>query len=111
MLLETLLRKFGPKRDVQETYPDIAPSNAFIGDYLRLELLLTLGKTEDIMDEIIRYFAPMAHATGTLWENNGSYASCDHGFASSVVYYMQKLHSDHSVLRSSENPRADISNM
>ena len=90
MLLEILLKKFGPKRDAHTSYPDIAPSNAFIGDYLRLELLLSLGKTEEMMDEIIHYFAPMAYTTGTLWENNGSYASCDHGFASSVVYYMQK---------------------
>ena len=24
----------------------------------------------------------MADCTGTLWENDGAYASCDHGFAS-----------------------------
>ena len=33
----------------------------------------------------------MADLTGTLWENDGAYASCNHGFASHVIYWMDKL--------------------
>lgn len=87
-LLKLLLDSFGPNRNVQTVYPTVAPSNAFIGDYLRLELLLRCGCKEMLRSEIKAYFTPMARTTGTLWENNGSYASCNHGFASSVIHYL-----------------------
>ena len=35
-LYERMLHSFGPKRDVHKVYPNVYPSNAFIGNYLRL---------------------------------------------------------------------------
>ncbi len=32
----------------------------------------------------------MADRTGTLWENDGAYASCDHGFASHIVHTLYR---------------------
>ena len=35
-----------------------------------------------LLDESLAYLLYMADRTGTLWENDGAYASCNHGFAS-----------------------------
>ena len=35
-----------------------------------------------MLDESLAYQLYMADRTGTLWENDGAYASCNHGFAS-----------------------------
>ena len=32
----------------------------------------------------------MAERTGTLWENTGAYASCNHGFASHAVHVLYR---------------------
>ncbi len=84
-LWDTLCRDFGPQRSATGAYPQIAPSNAFIGNYLRLELLRLHGKTEQLRREIDGYFYTMACRTGTLWENMTDHASCCHGFASYVA--------------------------
>jgi alpha-L-rhamnosidase len=34
----------------------------------------------------------MARATGTLWENMTDFASCNHGFASHVAYWLNKMY-------------------
>lgn len=81
-LWQTLLRDFGPKRMEKGLWPKIWPSNAFIGNFLRLELLLRQGEYTQLIDECRGYFAYMAKRTGTLWENITDYASCNHGFAS-----------------------------
>lgn len=81
-LWRTLLRDFGPARQENGLWPRIWPSNAFIGNYLRLELLLQNGQYAQLIDECRDYFAYMARRTGTLWENTTDYASCNHGFAS-----------------------------
>lgn len=60
------------------------PCNAFIGFYLRLELLSALGRRQQIADELKALFLPMAQATGTLWESDTTKASACHGFASHV---------------------------
>ena len=60
------------------------PCNAFIGFYLRLEMLSALGRRVQIADEMKALFLPMARATGTLWENDTTRASACHGFASHV---------------------------
>ncbi len=49
---------------------------------LRLELLSRAGLSQQILDESVGYRLYMAERTGTLWENDGAYASCNHGFAS-----------------------------
>jgi alpha-L-rhamnosidase len=79
---------FGPIRAEVDRYPEIHPSNAFVGYYLRLELLSRFGEAERILRDIRGYFSYMAEQTGTLWENAGSYASCNHGFASHVAHVL-----------------------
>ena len=88
-LWQTLVQDFGPWRDVSKTWPAIAPSNAFIGDYLRLELLKVNGAVSQMVKECQGYFLKMADSTGTLWEHDKEMGSCCHGFAAYVIYLLQ----------------------
>ena len=81
-LWHTLITDFGPQRKEKGLYPEIHPSNAFIGNYLRLMLLLEQGLCDQLLDESKGYFLYMAERTGTLWEFISTEASCNHGFAS-----------------------------
>ena len=81
-LWKTLLLEFGPERTKKGLHPDIHPSNAFIGNYLRLMLLDQNGLHTQLLDECKGYFLYMAERTGTLWEFISTEASCNHGFAS-----------------------------
>lgn len=83
-LWETLRADFGPDRHQNKKHPEIAFANAFIGNYLRLELLSRQGLSSQILAETKGYFQKMADLTGTLWENDNTSASCCHGFASHV---------------------------
>ncbi len=87
-LWKRLSEEFGPQRGANGAYPQIAPANAFIGNFLRLDILYRYGLHEQLMEEIKGYFLYMAEKTGTLWENIGDYASCNHGFASHVALWM-----------------------
>jgi len=89
-LWKTLLTKFGPDRDKNKTYPDVVPANTIIGNWMRLELLARYGCHRQLKDELIGYFLYMADATGTIWENVGAYASCNHGFASHVAHNLYR---------------------
>ncbi len=89
-LWNLLLHDFGSKREKSGKYPDIHPSNAFIGVYLRLELLDRYGFSDVLRENIPGYFLRMAEETGTLWEKF-SYASLNHGFASYVLVWMKHL--------------------
>ena len=100
VLWERLLFDFGPERIVQGQWPEftpeakwqhIYPANAFIGNYLRLELLCRYGKHDKLLENIRGFFLKMADLTGTLWENDSPTASCNHGFASHVIYWMDKM--------------------
>lgn len=66
-------------------------ANAFIGNYLRLELLYRYGYYDLLIENIKGYFYHMAESTGTLWEHDNQSASCCHGFASHVIYWLEKL--------------------
>ncbi len=90
-LWKTLVYDFGPDRAERGLYPEIWPANAFIGNYLRLDLLCRYGYYKELYDNIKGYFAYMAEQTGTLWELVASQASCNHGFASHVIYWMDAL--------------------
>ena len=81
-----LCENFGPNRDAEKTYPTVYPSNAFIGNYLRLEILLRQGLKEKVLSESVDYFYKMAKTTGTLWEHDRIVASLNHGFASYAAY-------------------------
>ncbi len=89
-LWKTLVEEFGPNRMEKGIYPDIYPSNAFMGNYLRLDLLTQYGFKEQCLEEIEGYFYDMAEQTGTLWEHMTDLASCNHGFASYAAYLIGK---------------------
>lgn len=99
-LWHRLLHDFGPDRVRKGDWPhlledakwqNVFPSNAFIGNYLRLELLYQYGEYEKLTENIKGYFVKMADLTGTLWENDTPTASCNHGFASHVIYWMNGM--------------------
>lgn len=85
-LFNRLLEDFGPERTARGLHPQIWPANAFIGNYLRMELLSRAGRSAQLLKESREYFDYMALKTGTLWENTGDYASCNHGFASHILH-------------------------
>lgn len=87
-LWEILLRDFGPERREKDRYPAVYPANAFIGNYLRMELLFQNGLEEQLLREIKGYFLNMARRTGTLWEYDTEVASCCHGFTSVLAYWI-----------------------
>ena len=77
---KTVLYGLGPDMD-REKYK-IEPAKPFIGNYLRMELLLRWQKYDEILDQIKKFFTKMADVTGTLWEHDADWASTCHGFAS-----------------------------
>lgn len=81
-LFERMLHDFGAKRDRDKVHPKVYPSNAFIGNYLRLDYYSKQGYPVEVMEECKDYFLNMAHITGSLWEHDSRVASCNHGFAS-----------------------------
>ena len=88
----TLVNDFGPDRKTNNKYPEIFFANAFIGNYLRLELLYKEGLYDKGIENVRGYFDYMAKKTGTLWENDGDYASCNHGFASHVAVWLRGIY-------------------
>lgn len=89
-LWDRLVKKFGPERSKTGAYPEVHPANAFIGNYLRLELLSRYAGPEQIKRDILGFYLKMAEKTGTLWEHMGTQASCNHGFASHVVHSLYR---------------------
>lgn len=90
-LWKILVRDFGFDRRENHKWEKVAFANAFIGNYLRMELLLQFGEHEKLKEDIKRYFYNMSVKTGTLWEYEASKASCNHGFASYILYLFDKL--------------------
>jgi alpha-L-rhamnosidase len=84
-LWQKLQQSFGPDRKKTGAFKEIHAANSFVGNVLRLELLSRRGLGQQILDESVGYLLYMADRTGTLWENDGAYASCNHGFASHAV--------------------------
>lgn len=91
LLWERLTTQFGPHRVQEGRWLEIYPSNAFIGNYLRLELLVRYGLGSQTVQEMKGNFEYMADCTGTLWEHITTYASCNHGFASYYIYLLQQI--------------------
>lgn len=81
-LFYRMLKEFGARRDLSREHPDIYPSNAFIGNYLRLDYYSKHGYPLKAVEECKDYFLGMAERTGSLWEYDSPVASCNHGFAS-----------------------------
>ena len=90
-LWQRLVNEFGFDRMKKGLYPDIYPANAFIANYVRLEILCRNGENEALYNDIKEYFTYMAERTGTLWEMTNDRSSLNHGFASHVIYWMEKL--------------------
>ena len=58
---------------------------------MRLELLSNAGIYDKLEADIRRYFDYMAIRTGTLGENQKESVSCNHGFASHMLIWLDKL--------------------
>jgi len=84
-LWQTLHTAFGPQRRTTSAFPDIPPSNAFMGNVMRLELLSRAGLTDQLAREALDSLLYMAELTGTLWENTSDEASMNHAFGSHIV--------------------------
>jgi len=87
-LWQKLRTEFGPKRRETRAYPDVPPSNAFMGNIMRLDLLSRSGLTDQLVEESKIFFLPMAELTGTFWENMGNEASMNHAFGSHVIVHL-----------------------
>ncbi len=90
-LWETMIRDFGPYRKLEgnNKYPEVAFANAFMGNYIRLDVMMRYGLMEEVIENIEGYFYNMACITGTLWEHDSTSASVNHGFASHVVVWLR----------------------
>ena len=84
-LWATLRDEFGPKRHSTRAYPDIPPSNAFMGNVMRQDILSRAGLTERVAREAIDNLLYMADISGTLWENSSDEASMNHAFEAHIV--------------------------
>lgn len=89
-LYRRLITEFGPNRIKKGLYPRIYKSNAFIGNFLRLDWLSRNGHDRQVYEEMRGYFLYMAEQTGTLWELVSDSASCCHGFASHVALFVAR---------------------
>ncbi|MCG6186929.1 alpha-L-rhamnosidase-related protein [Maribellus maritimus] len=89
-LWKKLTTEFGPNRDVNDTYPKVFQANAFIGNYLRMDILSRYDLQVQLLSEVEDYFYEMAKQTGTLWEHMKSSASCNHGFASYLGHVLYR---------------------
>lgn len=87
-LFDRMRTVFGPKRDSDTVFPEVYPSNAIVGNYLRLELLLRYDYKSQVLQECKDFFLKMADLTGTLWEHSKLSASLNHGFASMAAVYI-----------------------
>lgn len=84
-LLRCLIEEFGSDRDERVSYPNVASSNAFIGNLLRLAYLSENRYEQTALQQAAAYYLHMAKRTGTLWEYASEYKSCNHGFASYIA--------------------------
>ncbi len=89
-LWKKLTTEFGPERNYKLTWPNVFRANAFVGNYMRMDILSRYGLKTQLMSEIQDYFYAMAKTTGTLWENMSSEASCNHGFASYIGHVLYR---------------------
>jgi alpha-L-rhamnosidase len=84
-LFKTLVNEFGVQRRATNAYPDIPPSNAFMGLVMRQDILSRAGLTNQVIKEAIEGLLYMADVSGTLWENSSNEASMNHAFEAHIV--------------------------
>ena len=90
-LKEIVINDFGAHRKIKNDYPDVPFANAFIGNYMRMMILMEMGEYTKVLKDIRDYFGFMAEQTGSLWEYDTPRASCCHGFASYVALWLIEL--------------------
>ena len=61
------------------------PKNAFIGLYLRMNVLMNMGDGALLRENVINFCSGMARDTETLWEYKQRKGSYDHGFAAYIA--------------------------
>jgi len=90
-LKNIVVNGFGAHRKIRNDYPDVPFANAFIGNYMRMTILMEMGEYDQVLKDIRGYFGFMAEQTGSLWEYDTPRASCCHGFASYVAVWLMGL--------------------
>lgn len=90
-LWNVLLNDFDADRIEKGLRKDVYPANSFMGYQLRLDLLAKENEKDIVLKDIEGFFLEMAEKTGTLWEHNKPKASCNHGFASHVIIWLNKF--------------------
>lgn len=85
---ESLARDFGPHREADRVHPGVKRANAFIGNVLRLDILSASGRRQQAVEEALAYYGNQAATTGTLWEFDTTFASCNHGFGAHVCHLL-----------------------
>ncbi|MBR6787952.1 MAG: hypothetical protein IKM26_08540 [Clostridia bacterium] len=90
-LKNIVLNGFGAHRKIKNDYPNVPFANAFIGNYMRMMILMEMGEYTQVLKDIRDYFGFMAEKTGSLWEYDTPRASCCHGFASYVALWLTEL--------------------
>ena len=86
---ERICSDFAPNGK-DEKYPNIAPSNMFMGYILRLTVLDRECEYKRLLEECKITFAEMVKATSTIWELFSDNASCNHGFGAIVSMFIGK---------------------
>lgn len=87
-LKHLILNVFKPERE--GIMPEIFEVNAFIGAYLRMDVLLKMKEYRLVLSNVEEFFGKMAKYTGTLWEYREFKGSHDHGFASYAYAVIKK---------------------
>ena len=77
-LYEYMLKEYGPFHVHNDP---LFKSNMFIGDYLRLVVLLDNGDYQTAFEEAKHLFLPLIDISGTIWEYDTTYGSLTHAFA------------------------------
>ncbi len=88
-LKESLVTKFTPGSD---NFSNIEKVNAFMGMYMRMELLQKWGFDEQLILEIKEFFGHMSDITGTLWEHKYMTNSLNHGFTAYIAALLLKIY-------------------
>lgn len=86
-LWELVVRELGPNRRGHE---DMAPSDAFIGYLLRLDVLARYGRGSELMASMKAYYGRMASESGTLWEFADGHDSRCHAIGGYIAVLLVK---------------------
>lgn len=74
-----------------ENWNNIEKANAFMGMYMRMELLLKWGHKDQLLKEIKMFFGHMSDITGTLWEHKHMTNSLNHGFTAYLCVLLLEI--------------------